>query len=56
MLKVLPNGAPDCIDEGLGLAQAWTKEGLKFFPDNGDVCLILYLALVLLAAEQGDIF
>ena len=55
MLEVFPNLAPDCIDEDLGLAQALTKESFKFLSGDGDVCLILYLALVLLPAEQGGI-
>ena len=56
MLGVLPNSAPDCIDEGLGLAQALTKKSVKFFPGDGDIYLVLYLALVLLPAEEGSIF
>ena len=55
MLEVLPNGAPDYIDKGLRLAQASIKEGFKFLPDDEDVCLVLYFALVLLPAEQGGI-
>ena len=55
MLGVFFNGAPDCIDKGLRLAQASIKESLKFVLNDADICLILYLALVLLPAEPGDI-
>lgn len=33
-----------------------TKQGLKFLSDNGDVCLVLYLILVLLLAEWSGVF
>lgn len=55
MLGVLPDSTPDGVDEGLGLAQASAEKGLESFPGNGDVSLVLDLALVLLPAEQGGI-
>ena len=56
MLGVFSNSAPDGVDKSLGLTQASTKKGLKFFPDDGYISLILHLLLVLLPAKQGDIF
>ena len=56
MLGVLPDGTPDDVDESLGLAQALAKEGLEFLSADRDVSLVLYLTLVLLLLEQGDIF
>ena len=55
MLGVLPDGAPDGVDESLGFAQALAKEGLESLPADRDVSLVLYLTLVLLPAEQGGI-
>ena len=56
MLGVLLDSAPNSIDKSLGLAQALTKEGLKSFLANRDISLVLYLTLVLLPLEQGNIF
>ena len=56
MLRVLSNIAPDNVNKGLELTQTLTKEGLEFFPGDGDVSLIFYLPLVLLPAKQGGIF
>ena len=55
MLGVLPDSAPDGVDESLGLAQALKKEGLESLPANRDVSFVFYLTLVLLAAEQGGV-
>ena len=55
MLGVLLDGAPDGVDESLGFAQALAKEGLESLPADRGVSLVLYLALVLLPAEQGGI-
>ena len=56
MLGVLPHVVSDYIDKGLGLAQASIKKGFKFFLDGEDVCLVFYLTLIMLPAEQGGIF
>ena len=53
MLGVFPNSAPDGIDKSLGLTQALTTKGFKFFLGDGDVNLIFHLLLVLLPAKQS---
>ena len=55
MLGVLPNSALDNVNKDLGLTQALMKKGLKFFPSNWDVGLILHFPLVLLLVKQGSI-
>ena len=55
MLGVLPDSAPDDVDESLGLAQALAKEGLESLLANRDVSLVFYFMLVLLAAEQSGV-
>ena len=55
MLKVLPDSTPDGVDISLRFAQALAKKGLKSLPADKDVSLVLYLMLVLLAAEQSGI-
>ena len=56
MLKVILDSALDDVNKSLGLAQALAKEGLKYFPADKDVSLVLYRTLVLLPLEQGGIF
>ena len=56
MLGVFLNGAPDNVDKSLRFAQALAKKSLKSLSANKDVSLVLYLMLVLLPAEQGNIF
>ena len=56
MLEVLLDSTPDGVDKSLGFAQALTKKSLKSFSANKNVSLVLYLTLVLLPAEQGEIF
>ena len=56
MLGVLLDSALDGVDESLRLAQALAKEGLESLPADKDISLVLYLTLVLLPLEQGDIF
>ena len=56
VLEILPNSTPNSVDKSVGLTQASTKEGFKFFPVNGNVSLILRLPLVLLPKKQDDIF
>ena len=56
MLGVLPDSTPDGIDKSLGFAQVLAQEGLESFPANRNVSLVFYFTLVLLPAEQGDIF
>ena len=55
MLGVLSNSTPDSVNEYFGLTHASAKEGLKFFPGNGNIGLILHLLLVLLLAKQDNI-
>ena len=54
-MGVLPDSVPDGVNKSLGLAQALAKDGLKSFPANRDVSLVLYLTLVLLPLEQDGI-
>ena len=56
MLRVLPDSTSNNVNKNLGFAQPLAKEGLESLPANKDVSLILYLTLVLLPAEQSDIF
>ena len=56
MLGVLLDSAPDGVNKNLGLTQALVKEGLELLLANRDVSLVLYLTLVLLPLERGDIF
>ena len=51
MLGVFFDSKPDSINKSLGLTQAFIKEDLEFPPNDRDVCLVLYLMLVLLPAE-----
>ena len=55
MLGVLPDSAPDGVNESLGLAQALAKEGFESLSADKDVSLVLYLTLVLLPGEQGGV-
>ena len=56
MLRVFPDSTSDGVDESLGFAQALAKEGFKSPPANRNVSLVLYFTLVLLSAEQDNIF
>ena len=56
MLKVFPDSAPDGIDKSLRFALALIKKSFKSFPADGNISLVHYLTLVLLPAEQGNIF
>ena len=56
MLEVLHDSAPDDVNKSLRLAQALVKEGFKSLPADRDICLVLYLTLVLLPLKQGGIF
>ena len=55
MLRVLPNSAPNGVDESLELAQALAKKGLESLPGSRDVSLVLYLTLMFLLLEQDGI-
>ena len=55
VLGVLFDSTLDSVDKRLGLTQALTKEGFKFFSGNGNVGFIFYFLLVLLLAKQGNI-
>ena len=55
MLGVLPDSSPDDVNKSLGFAQALAKKGLKSFPVDKDINLVLYLMLILLPAGQGSI-
>ena len=55
MLEVLSGNTPDGVNESLGLAQAFAKEGFESLPADRNVSLVLYLTLVLLPLEQGGI-
>ena len=56
MLETFLNGALNSVDKELGLIQALVKEGFKFSTSDGDVGFILHLLLVLLPANQSNIF
>ena len=56
MLEVIPDSALDDVNKRLGFAQALTKKSFESLPADRNISLIFYLTLVLLPAEQDDIF
>ena len=55
MLEILLNSALNGVDKYRELAQALAKESFESVPADKNVSLILYLTLVLLPSEQGNI-
>ena len=56
MLGVFLDSTPDSVDKSLGFAQALAKKGLESLLADKDISLVLYFTLVLLVAEQDNIF
>ena len=56
MLGVFFDSALDGVHESLGFAQALTKESHESLSAKKNISLVLYRTLLLLLAEQGNIF
>ena len=51
MLTLFPNSAPDGVNKVFGFAYILTKKGIKFFPVDKNISVVLYFTLVLLPIE-----